>query len=781
MKRQKQLILILSLLGLILILFVFTYNSTRIITERTVERHQQGIAEETAKTVALWLKQHMNIIDATAMALGEIHVHENPQTLRLLQMATRAGDFTDVYIGLTSGLLVVGTRWIPPPGYDPRIRPWYRKAVEAGSISFTSPYIDLTTMKMVIAVTRPLYSDNRFIGVLSSDIVLDTLKHNLLEARIGQSGYSFIIDRDGTILVHPDDTLEMNRKFQDLNPTLQGVLTHFEKTSTGSYQYVEGGDDMILSYQKLTDSQWYLCTVVQKKEAYALAKNTAMLFAMGVVFKLLGILGLLTLLVVSGSLFAVILSKRHLKSELRRHQQILSGKERDLKGEIIRRKEIETRYQTIFNVATNGILLSRENRFVECNRKAADIFGLDTDEVVGKTMLALSPSHQHDGRLSRSKLKEAVEHVDNSNPVSFKWMFLRADGAQFPAEVSLKRLQLDNDVVTLFSIWDISKRENAERQLMQAQKMAAMGEMISAIAHQWRQPLNALATYVASLLPAHYNGMITTPFLTKLVQHSESQIEFMSSTINDFREYFKPSKNKAPFHVDETIESAVKLMQSQLRNRNVTLAVNWKTDETREMEGDDVKSPSMVKICEKGEGRLLVFGYKNEFVHVLVNILSNAMDAMTDMPKKSRKNDFSSVAMDAMTDSQGTAEALIDRSNATELMTDTGSRDTDTPFLNRRIDLTVTCDHDRVMISIQDNGVGIPPHLMEKIFEPYFTTKGTATGTGVGLYMTKMIVEKEMKGRIVVKNIWPVGACFTLSLPLWRPDGEKDHLPETNE
>ena len=760
MKRRNQLLVIGTLFLVICGLFGLTYNSTRIITERTVERYQQGIAEETAKTVALWLKQHMSIIDATAMALGEIHVYENPQTLRILQMAIRAGNFTDVYIGLTCGLIVDGTGWIPPAGYDPRIRPWYKKAVDAGSISFTSPYIDLTTMKMVIAVTRPLYSDNRFIGVLSSDIILDTLKRNLLDARIGRSGFSFIIDQHGTILVHPDADLEMNTKFQDLNPTLEGVLTHFEKSSTGSYQYREAGDEMILSYQKLSDSQWYLCTVVQKKEAYALAKNTAMLFAMDVVFKILGVLGLLTLLAVGGSLFAMILSKRHLKSVLRKHQQILSGKERDLKGEIIRRKEIETRYQTIFNVASNGILLSRDNRFVECNGKAAEIFGLEIENVLGKSMLSLSPSHQHDGRLSRSKLREIVRRLRSGNQIEFKWIFLKSNGTQFPAEVTLKRLHLDSAVVMLFSIWDISKRENAERQLMQAQKMAAIGEMISAIAHQWRQPLNALATYIASLLPAFYNEMITKEFLGKLVRESESQIEFMSATINDFREYFKPSKNKAPFYVEETVESAVKLMRSQLRHRNVSLNIDWKInfDDPNKTspadplfmrgEGENTarRVNSNIAIGKpngivngkrvgsskdgKGERKLPVFGYKNEFVHVLVNILSNAMDAMGEREK-----------------SDGTVT------------------------VEKRIDVIFSHDNQMAVLTIRDSGTGIPPHLVEKIFEPYFTTKGTATGTGIGLYMAKMIVEKEMKGCINAKNLWPDGACFTIRLPLWKEDG----------
>jgi len=701
MNFKKNYLLMGILLLLIVILAAITWNTTRIITERTVESHQQSIATELAKTVELWLKQHMNIIDATAIALQEISIGETPETKRILQMAAKAGNFADVYIGQPTGAIILGTDWIPPKGYDPRIRPWFRKAVAENSTAFTSPYQDLTTMKMVIAIVKPLWIKNEFAGVLSSDIILDTLKKNVLNAKIGTSGYSFIIGSQGTILVHPDAALEMTTKFQELNASLYEVLEHFEKNTTGSYHYYMDGKEMILSHRRLAGSQWYLCTTVEKKEAYTLAKNTAMLFAMGVVFKILGVLALLTLLVTFGSALAFFIAKRQFNIIVNKHKRLLSGKDADLKDEITLRKEMETRYHTIFNMATNGIILSRGNVFVECNQKAAELLGMRRRRIVGKRLLDFSPERQQDGKESRFVFKLINHKLISDSQQSFKWFFVRADGSQFPAEVSVKLLHLGDDVMTLFSIWDISKRENAEHQLRQAQKLAAMGEMMSSIAHQWRQPLNALSTYVASLLPAFYNGMITQPFVEKLVGEADTQIQFMSTTINDFKEYFKPSKTKRPFDVNDAVDRAVKLMKSQLNQGWMQLYIHK----------------------EDADKNISVLGYKNEFIHVLVNIISNARHA-------------------------------IDEKRAILGKEEPGC-----------IDITIKKDGSHVNLIIMDSGTGVPGHLLEKVFTPYFTTKGTATGTGIGLYMAKMIVEKEMRGSITVHN-HSKGAQIDITLPL---------------
>ena len=709
-KQNRIYLLVGVIMVVVSILATATYFGTKTITEKTVESHQQSIVSEAAKTVELWLSQHLRIVEATAETVKQVPIGNNAETLRILKMAIKAGNFSDVYIGLADGEMIDGADWVPPEGYDPRVRPWYRRAVEADRITLTTPYVDMTTNKNVIAIVKPLVLDNAFVGVISSDIVLDTLKQNVMNVKIGSSGYSFIVNHQGTFLIHPDESLLMTAAIQDLDHSLRPILDLFHSKASGSFYYNYKGEEKMLSFQKLTRTDWYLCTTVLKKEAYDLAENTALLFAMDMVFKILGVVIALLITAICGSGFILLVSKQRFDKMVREHKEVLSGKDEDLKGEIHRRKEIETRYQTLFNVATNAIVLSKNSRLIECNEKAMDMFGFDRDGIVGKSLLELSAKIQQDGQESASKFARFMEDLADEGQGVFEWTFVREDGVEFPAEVGVKTLLLESEKVTLYSIWDISRRANAEHELRQAQKLAAMGEMLSAIAHQWRQPLNALSTYIASLRPAFYNDVISKDFIDKLVTESESQIQYMSSTINDFRQYFRPSKTKTVFSVGEAVGSAVKIIRQQLKQNAIRLDI----------------------VGLEKHGDLRVFGYQNEMVHVLVNLISNAKDAINE--KREQKPE----------DGQ-----------------------------EQRIELRVNADADTAIITISDTGCGIPESLLPKIFTPYFTTKGTATGTGIGLYMAKQIVEKEMKGRIAAHNT-ENGARFEIELPLSELKGESN-------
>jgi signal transduction histidine kinase len=237
-------------------------------------------------------------------------------------------------------------------------------------------------------------------------------------------------------------------------------------------------------------------------------------------------------------------------------------------------------------------------------------------------------------------------------------------------------------------------------QLMQAQKLAAAGEMLGVIAHQWRQPLNTLSTYISSLQAAQINNMLTKSFVEKLVAGASGQIHFMSKTIDDFRNFFKPSKAKGPVDVLKVIINAVKLMEAQMTHAGISLVVKNST----------------------GEQSLIVNGYEGEFIHVLVNILVNAKDAIIQHVEEA-----------------GELQVL------------------------KKITITVIARDDDILMEISDSGCGIPEHLLPRIFNPYYTTKGASAGTGMGLYMSKMIVEREMNGELLAENT-ESGARFTIRL-----------------
>ena len=232
---------------------------------------------------------------------------------------------------------------------------------------------------------------------------------------------------------------------------------------------------------------------------------------------------------------------------------------------------------------------------------------------------------------------------------------------------------------------EIRKKEQA---LTQQTKLAAMGEMIGAIAHQWRQPLNALAINIQLLEDLYEDGVLDSKTLKELVQKNMETIQFMSNTIDDFRNFFRKDKEKVEFDIKEAIEKIIKLQKAQLSNHNIKIITNLESIKFK--------------------------GYKNEFMQVILNLISNAKDAIVG---KNR-------------------EGVIKISSKKE--------------------------EDKIIIEIEDNGGGIPENLIDRIFEPYFTTKEEGKGTGMGLYMVREIIHR-MNGKISVTNT-KEGAKFTIIL-----------------
>lgn len=227
---------------------------------------------------------------------------------------------------------------------------------------------------------------------------------------------------------------------------------------------------------------------------------------------------------------------------------------------------------------------------------------------------------------------------------------------------------------------ELEKNILKDRLLVQQNKLASMGEMLGNIAHQWRQPLNNINLIIHFLRDSY--GMISKEDFVNYVKDAKLQIDYMSQTIDDFRNFYKPSKNISTFNLKESILQSSKILASSFEKNMIKLII----------QGDDV----------------LINNYENEFEQVIVNILNNAIDAKI-------------------------LKSKIERFNAYV-----------------RIDIKKY--ENEILISIFNNCGNIEDSIIDRVFEPYFTTKFENQGTGIGLYMSKIIIEKNMKGSIEVKN-----------------------------
>jgi signal transduction histidine kinase len=323
-------------------------------------------------------------------------------------------------------------------------------------------------------------------------------------------------------------------------------------------------------------------------------------------------------------------------------------------------------------------------------------------------------SHVNEGLMERAKL---------TDPFGYLLKPFQDKDLQTSIEMALYRHDMENKLKELNRTLENRVKEEVEisRQkdymLIQQSKMASMGEMIGAIAHQWRQPLNAVALFVQDARDAFDCGELDKAYMSEMVENTLKQVDFMSNTINDFTNFFKPSKKKLPFEINTAIKEVIYLVSDLFKKTNIRITLSCKYPEAIQRPPENL----MEKICSS-EPELAAEGFKNEFKQAILNILCNARDA-------------------------------IAKSKETGIL----SKDAD-----GEISVELSTSGDTVKIELKDNGGGIPAEVIDKLFEPYFTTKGSE-GTGIGLYMSKIIIESNMGGRLYAANAGK-GAVFTIEL-----------------
>ena len=260
-------------------------------------------------------------------------------------------------------------------------------------------------------------------------------------------------------------------------------------------------------------------------------------------------------------------------------------------------------------------------------------------------------------------------------------------------------LNSDNQIINFVAIQDdVTDRNIKDKLFLMQSKQAQMGEMISMIAHQWRQPLNAISSVSINLqmklmlnsfnLAKEEDRQECFSYFNTSLEDIGNLVQNLSSTIDDFRNFYKPNKKRVLTTLENVISKALEIIKSSLINDNIDIIYNYNSQSQ-------------------------LYLYDNEVVQVILSILKNAQDNFKEKKVK-----------------------------------------------NAQIRITT----ENNMFSISDNGGGVPNEVIDKIFIPYFSTKHAMNGTGLGLYMSKIIIEDHSKGSITVENT-EVGAKFIVKFP----------------
>ena len=246
--------------------------------------------------------------------------------------------------------------------------------------------------------------------------------------------------------------------------------------------------------------------------------------------------------------------------------------------------------------------------------------------------------------------------------------------------------------------------EEQQKYLIQSEKLASMGEMIGNIAHQWRQPLSIISTAATGIQLQKEHNLLTDEFFDKSCRLIDDNTQYLSKTIDDFRNFLKGNSIKQRFQLDHTMDSFMNLVRPSIKDHNILVEMQIE----KEMD---------------------IISYENELIQCLINIFNNAKDAFLEDHNKT--------------------------------------------ISTKKIIISAYKIDTHMIITIQDNAGGIPEKIIDKVFEPYFTTKNQSQGTGLGLHMSYKLISELMLGTITVVNksyfqdkIENKGAFFSLTIPL---------------
>lgn len=380
----------------------------------------------------------------------------------------------------------------------------------------------------------------------------------------------------------------------------------------------------------------------------------------------------------------------------------------------------EESFRQVFECSPSGMSLTRieDGLILQVNAAWCALFGWNREDALGRSLLDLGIFLDPEDRFRMQKAILAKDHMSDW-PLHAR----RQDGTAMHLRLGLTEVEVAGERCFLTVLLDHTALYEAEQELIQANhsledrvtfeleqrlaqerilvhqsRLAAMGEMVGNIAHQWRQPLNALSMVLANLQDAKRFGTTDEAFAATLGQ-GNALVQKMSTTITDFMDFFRPAKTKVRFSLGEQAREAVKLVIPSLQHHQVSVEV---------VEIEPVWAQ----------------GHPNEFSQVLLNLIANAREAIHHSGH-----------------SAGCIRIEISRAGQ------------------------------RALMRVSDNGGGIQVTPHERIFEPYFTDK--ESGTGLGLYMSRMILEQGMEGTIEARNI-SGGAEFTITLPLAERSHERE-------
>ena len=318
---------------------------------------------------------------------------------------------------------------------------------------------------------------------------------------------------------------------------------------------------------------------------------------------------------------------------------------------------------------------SKENRLLGCNEAFCKLVDLQKEQILGKDINEIVPElcskiNKYDFFIHEFETTIKIKNQTLNVLIRRKQYFNKKDEEAGVVTVI-------HDITDFKKLQEQNKKD--EQFIIQRSKLSEIGEMMTSIAHQWKAPLIEISTIAQELLYKRSKKEFSKEDAQEFVDEIMTQVSYMTKTIDDFRDFIKPSLKKSRFEINSSIDELLKIIEHNIKYNYIKIDVSYENNQI-----------------------FKVFGYENEFKQAILNIINNAKDAIL----KRRL----------------------------------------TQKVDGLIKIDVYSKNSDICIEIKDNGIGIEEEKLEKIFEPFFTSK--ENGDGFGLYMVKLIVEDKMNGKI---------------------------------
>jgi len=357
----------------------------------------------------------------------------------------------------------------------------------------------------------------------------------------------------------------------------------------------------------------------------------------------------------------------------------------------------------VFENVTEGIIITnKDGMMISVNKSFCEISGYADTELIGN-----NPSLLNSGRHETEFYNTMWQSIQNKSTWSGKIFNKKKNGEIYASFLNISIISNEqNDVENYVGVFtDITQVLEYEKDirakdilLSQQSKMAAMGEMIDNIAHQWKQPLSIVSANIGVLEIKSEFDDFQKEDITIASSSIMNAVTYMSDTIDDFKNFFNTEKIKTYFYIKKTVEKTLKLIQSKYKNSDIEVVQNIEEIE--------------------------LYACENELLQVLLNILNNSADAFI--------------------------KSTIEK---------------------RLVFIDIKKVKNKISIIIKDNAGGIDKNIVDKIFQARFTTKESNNGTGIGLYMSKKIIQESFGGSLIANNelfqynnIKYKGACFKVMI-----------------